>query len=378
MNITVTKDASRGRMIRFMDAYIDDTLMVNVEPTFTNKIYNTEAKSSLDYIFEVTPTATKTKLALNLYFPDKFYTIQTFNNNCKTIRITRFSIAFIVGTFLSWVSAFSLVCGLVAIPLLEKSSLLNTIQALFIVPSELRQPNVLKFAVAEWKEGLFIKEDVYVRMSEKLQGLKDVGKALKYQKTLKIISHPTPSGMQTELLVAEDEFDEAYRGQIGVQIFSKQVKESESTQFDTGEDSKDEGAVVIVRKQMLKWLDAGSDEISVLYQGNGHGSRLSVALTFTFAVGFLSFLLIFGVMQQITSTNVYNTVSSDDIEYEVQPREFIVATMENARPLVSLLDGLFKKTDDVQLVNSSDCLAGLTNEQKAPIINYGKYFYCVN
>lgn len=53
MSLTVTDDATRGRMVRFMQAYIQDTLMVNTDATFYNKIYYDDADSVFNYVSKV-------------------------------------------------------------------------------------------------------------------------------------------------------------------------------------------------------------------------------------------------------------------------------------------------------------------------------------
>jgi hypothetical protein len=68
----------------------------------------------------------------------------------------------------------------------------------------------------------------------------------------------------------------------------------------------------------LKWLDTGSDQISVIYKGSGHGSKISVCLTLLFVGGFIAFLALFGVLQFPTTTNIYE-VRSDDYSYEFKP-----------------------------------------------------------
>jgi hypothetical protein len=49
------------------------------------------------------------------------------------------------------------------------------------------------------------------------------------------------------------------------------------------------------RASLLKWFDQGSDGISLYFERNGHGSKVSPCLTVIFGVGFLVFLSFFGV-----------------------------------------------------------------------------------
>ena len=103
--------------------------------------------------------------------PNLFFNLlvdRTLNFNVRTITITRLSFGYIIGSVLSWISILSIICGLIAGPLMEKSMRLRAIESLFVVPPSMRAPNLLKYAVAEWKSGIFAKEDAYVRMSARL------------------------------------------------------------------------------------------------------------------------------------------------------------------------------------------------------------------
>lgn len=70
MRITVTNNESKGKMIRFMEAYIDDTLMVNEDPIYANKIYLINGVNSLDYVPPFSLGAQNVKLSIKLYIPD--------------------------------------------------------------------------------------------------------------------------------------------------------------------------------------------------------------------------------------------------------------------------------------------------------------------
>lgn len=56
-----------------------------------------------------------------------------------------------------------------------------------------------------------------------------------------------------------------------------------------------QGHFARAKSAIFNWLDSGSDPISISYNGNGHGSKCSLCLTFLFALGFLAFLSLFGV-----------------------------------------------------------------------------------
>jgi hypothetical protein len=49
-------------------------------------------------------------------------------------------------------------------------------------------------------------------------------------------------------------------------------------------------------------LDSGSDEISIFYDGKGHGSKQSLVLTALCGVGFLVVLLFFGLSSEVQIT----------------------------------------------------------------------------
>jgi hypothetical protein len=103
--------------------------------------------------------------------PNTFFNLlvdRTLNFNMRTITLSRLSFGYIIGSVLSWISILSIICGLIAVPLMEKSMHLRAIESLFVVPPSLRGPSLLKYAVAEWKSGVFAKEDAYVRMSARL------------------------------------------------------------------------------------------------------------------------------------------------------------------------------------------------------------------
>lgn len=78
------------------------------------------------------------------------------------------------------------------------------------------------------------------------------------------------------------------------------------------------------RKWLLSSLDQGSDTVSVYYEG-GHGSKQSVCLSAVTFVGFLVFLVLFGVLQLGTTTTIQSLVNSGTINYAFASGEMVFA-----------------------------------------------------
>ncbi len=49
-------------------------------------------------------------------------------------------------------------------------------------------------------------------------------------------------------------------------------------------------------------MDGGSDEVSIFYDGRGHGSKKSLLLTVVCGVGFLVVLIFFGLSSEVQIT----------------------------------------------------------------------------
>jgi hypothetical protein len=112
---------------------------------------------------------------------------------------------------------------------------------------------------------------------------------------------------------------------------------------------------------MLKWLDTGSDTISVNF-ARGHGSKTSIFLTLLFIAGFIAFLILFK-MFQLTATVANYDLVTDPITYSFATNEIMFATMESSEILVSLIDENYNVISNLSLVSSPDCLVGLTQDQ---------------
>jgi hypothetical protein len=53
-----------------------------------------------------------------------------------------------------------------------------------------------------------------------------------------------------------------------------------------------------------------------------------------------------------------------------------MVTNDPEQILVSLMDGDFKLIGNLTLINSTRCLANLTDFQIGQVTGYGKYYYC--
>lgn len=93
-------------------------------------------------------------------------------------------------------------------------------EALFHVESRLRSPSLFRFMVASLKSGLFTKEDAFVRLSDRIEKLKNVGAVLRIQQTLKKLCGISHLHSQSkEAIAAEHSFDQPSREECGVEHF---------------------------------------------------------------------------------------------------------------------------------------------------------------
>ena len=173
---------------QFISATINDKLLVGYQP----QVINTFQKSKIGNLFQVYSAPLKTNnmlFGIKLYSPiSLIFNSPNENSNLLTVSIIRFDIGYIVGAVLSWISIFALLSSLIVGPLMDKA--LNLIQAetIFYVKPEYRFPSVFKYMLASIKNGLFPKEDIFVRLSEKLEYFKDIALLLKAKMTLKRLS----------------------------------------------------------------------------------------------------------------------------------------------------------------------------------------------
>lgn len=77
--------------------------------------------------------------------------------------------------------------------------------------------------------------------------------------------------------------------------------------FETTPDTPKEEKSVTMRQIFLKWLDVGSDQITLNFSRK-YGSLISIILTILFFGGFIAFLLYFGVLQLTNAVNFYEAL----------------------------------------------------------------------
>lgn len=133
-----------------------------------------------------------------------------------------------------------------------------------------------------------------------------------------------------------------------------------------------------VPRRLLRWLDNGSDAVSVHYAGLGHGSGSSVCATLLFMAAFLAFLALFGVFSAQSVLASFDMRRSDSFSYSFASNELLLATDENATLLISLLDGNYRTLNNLTLTNPNDpnCLANLSPDQITQVTSYA-YYYCL-
>ena len=231
------------------------------------------------------------------------------SNNIKSLTITRYDIGYIVGAFVSWVSVLGLLVGLAVGPLMEKALTLLQVEAVFLLPESMQAPSLLRFVLGSLRRGLFRKEDFFRKLAERLEQLKDVALGLKLVRTLRRIS---PKGRgESEVVASEQGFD---RPPVDSAACFMETAKKEGC-FEGQEDEQEAG----VAMALLRWLDSGSDAISVRYAGSGHGSGSSVCATLLFCAAFLAFLALFGVFGAQSLLTSFDQRHSDAFSYDFAP-----------------------------------------------------------
>jgi hypothetical protein len=196
----------------FIEAQVSDSIYIGAAPVTISTIASGVTISSI-YNRLSTISSTYAKFDFQVVFL-KQYPVVT------TVTMTRENIGYIVGAILSWISIFTMILGFIISPLMDKSLSLIQTESLFHIPEQYRKPSIIKYTLACIKSGIFTKEDKYVKLDEELEKLKNVGCALKVQKTLRRLCPPAPKLMQNEVIAAEHNFDEPETDDFGVEIFS--------------------------------------------------------------------------------------------------------------------------------------------------------------
>lgn len=252
----------------------------------------------------------------------KLYKPVSFTGNIKNdinfynVAITRYDIGYIVGALVSWVSVLGLLAGLVVGPLMEKALTLLQAEAVFLLPESLQSPSLLRFVLCPLRRGLFRKEDCFRRLAERLEQLKDVALGLKLARTLRRVS---PKGRgESEVVASEQGFD---RPPVDSAACFVETARKEDC-FEGAEDERKAGPM----SALLRWLDGGSEVVSVRYAGGGHGSGSSVCATLLFFAAFLAFLALFGVFGAQSLLATFDQRHSDAFSYAFAPGELLFIT----------------------------------------------------
>lgn len=94
------------------------------------------------------------------------------------------------------------------------------------------------------------------------------------------------------------------------------------SRFEGDEDSR----AVTLPSTLLRWLDSGSDAVSIRYAGSGYGSGSSVCTTLLFFAAFLAFLTLFGVFGNQSTLSSFDQRRTDIFSYTFEPGELLFGT----------------------------------------------------
>ena len=291
-----------------------------------------------------------------------------FDINVTKVSITRYDIGYIVGAFLSWVSVLGLLCGLAVGPLMERALALLQAEAVFLLPEALRAPSLLRSVLGSLRRGLFPKEDCFRRLAARLEQLKDVALSLKLARSLRRVS---PKGRgECEVVASEQGFEQPPSD--GAACFAEAAGGRDC--FEGGEDAR----ALALPGKVLRWLDCGSEAVSVRYAGGGHGSGSSVCAALLFLAAFLAFLALSGVFGAQALLASFDRRRADAFSYAFAPGELLFASDENAALQLALLDGNFRTLSNVTISKANDqsCLASLSLSQAAQATVYA-FYYCL-
>lgn len=167
---------------QILSATIRDTLFMGEEPQIINtflKCNNTDLYRNYPSPFQ----SPNIKFGIALFSPIT-YSNEEQNFNILSVFITRFDIGYIVGTIISWISMLGLICSFILVPLMDYKYRLLQAETLFFIKPQLRNPSLIKFIIASYKKGVFLKEDYFVRLSGRVEELKNIETAIKTHKTV--------------------------------------------------------------------------------------------------------------------------------------------------------------------------------------------------
>lgn len=175
---------------------------------------------------------------------------------------------------------------------------MTEVECSYVLEKPYRNPSLFRFIVASFRRGIYPKEDVIVQMSEELEERKSVAFMAK---VVKGVRDTYPSHVYgIDVVCRADDFnDPKVNFHYPLEPYNNPAEPRRTAADFAKEDPKvpKESDFVEKRKAVLKWLDVGSGSPTMLYGGHGYGSKASVLLTVIFAVGFLVFLQIFGIVQ---------------------------------------------------------------------------------
>ena len=139
-----------------------DSLLSGTKPLIVNTV---RADKSSKYLTSIKINAkTQYMFAFCLYTPANYFQTQSLNYNIAKYSVVRHNVGIILGSVLTWLSIFALLCGLIALPLMDCKLSLLTAETLFRLQPSACRPSLLRYAVASLKAGLFPYEDRFVRL----------------------------------------------------------------------------------------------------------------------------------------------------------------------------------------------------------------------
>ena len=230
--------------------------------------------------------------------------------------------------------------------------------------------------MATYKKGLFPKEDRYVQLINKIGRMTDISNVLRLSKTLQRITPQQSPNEDSEVFVSEQSFEQPEEEVKGVQKYS----ESSGQKIGVLDAPEEEPASIFtrIRKGLLTMLDSGSDEVSVNYNTN-YGSKVSVVATVVFAACFLAFLILFGVLNLDSETELFGEVM-EETEHTLGMNDLIIALTTGANlPTVRVLDGNFNIVETLTMRTGSQCIDTVTDAtKKSAIVATGSFYMCLD
>ena len=155
-----------------------------------------------------------------MFYPTRTSVLGDARHNLQTVTIQRKNIGAILGAVLSWASVLLLIIGFIAAPLMDNLLNLITAETLFHLEPKMRNPSLFKFLIAGLKEGLFPKEDKYVKMCEQIERMKDVGTIVKLQMLFSRLVPQSRRKASNELIASEYSFNQVIKNEVGVEYFT--------------------------------------------------------------------------------------------------------------------------------------------------------------